>query len=68
MKKIITGLVLVLISTVSYATTYECTGYINESPVGESIKVNADKASVAETKAYDRMRKAGTKMDYVKCK
>jgi len=68
MKKLIAGLVLMLISSVTFAGTYECTGYINGTPVGPAIKVEASKTPIAETKAYDRMRKAGTKVDYVKCK
>ena len=69
MKKLIAGLVLMLITTASYAKTYECTGYIDGSSTEETtIKVQASKAAVAETKAYDRMKKAGTKVDYVKCK
>lgn len=59
---------LMLITSVSYAKAYSCTGYLDGSPVGEAIKVNASKTPIAEDKAYDRMRKAKIKVDYVKCK
>ena len=68
MKKIITGLVLMLITTVSYAKTYECTAYRDGAKVGEPLKVNATKTPIAEDKAYDRLRKEKIKVDYVKCK
>ncbi len=67
MKKLITGLVLILMSTVSYAKSFECTGYADGSAVGAPIKVNAAKAAVAETKAKARMKQEGKKVDYVKC-
>lgn len=57
MKKIIFSLVLILVSTVSYAKTYKCTGYSDGKVVGESIKINASKTAIAETKAADRIRK-----------
>ncbi|OQK17603.1 hypothetical protein AU255_06970 [Methyloprofundus sedimenti] len=68
MKKLIAGLALMLISSVTFAETFECTGYFNGAPVGPAIKVEASKTAVAETKAHDRMRKDGIKLDYVKCK
>jgi hypothetical protein len=68
MKRIITGLVMLLVTTVSYAAAFECTGYKDGSPAGEPIQVHASKISVAETKALDRMKKNGQKVDYVKCK
>lgn len=67
MKILVAGLILMSVSTISYAKPYECTGYIDGAPAGSSITVNAAKTPVAETKAHDRMRKAGTKVDYVKC-
>ena len=67
MKKLIAGLALMLITTVSYAKSYECTGYV-DGKAGPKLKVNASKTPVAEDKAYQRMLKAGTKVDYVKCK
>ncbi|MCF7971319.1 MAG: hypothetical protein K9L22_09175 [Methylococcaceae bacterium] len=68
MKKIIAGLALSLITSASYAETFSCTGYIDGTPAGEVMKVNADKQSVAETKASSRLKKAGIKVDYVDCK
>ena len=71
MKKFIAGLVLMLITTVSYAKTYECIGYIDGAPVGKPLKVNATKTPIAEDKAYDRLltkEKVKIKVDYVKCK
>ena len=71
MKKLIASLVLMLITTVSYATEFKCTGYFEGSPVGEPIKVNATKTPIAEDKAYDRFltkSKTKIKVDYVKCK
>ena len=67
MKKLIAGLALMLITTVSYAKAYECTGYV-DGKKGPTLKVNATKTPIAEDKAYQRMLKAGTKVDYVKCK
>lgn len=68
MKKIIAGLALLLMSSVSYAAEYTCTGYVGAEQAGEPIKVVASKEMVAETKAYSRFKKAGYKVDYVKCK
>lgn len=68
MKKLIAGLVLILVSSVSYAETYVCTAYFEGSVVGEPIKVEASKASVAETKAKARLKKSGHKVGYVDCK
>lgn len=68
MKKIIAGLALTLITTVSYAKPYVCTGYTDTTRIEPSITVNAAKAAVAETKAKDRMRKDGIEVAYVKCK
>lgn len=67
MIKLITGLGLMLIASVATAKPYECTGYLDGKAVG-TITVNAAKTPVAETKGADRMRKAGTKVDYMKCK
>lgn len=67
MKKLVTGLALMLITSVSYAKAYECTGYVKGGTT-PTITVNASKTPVAEDKAYQRMLKAGTKVDYVKCK
>ena len=68
MKKLIAGLVLMLTATASYATTYTCTGWYDGSVVGEPIKLEASKASVAETKAKARLKKDGHKVSYVDCK
>ncbi len=68
MKNVFTGLALMLMSTASYAITFECKGYADGAQVGEAITVNAAKAIVAETKAIARMKNAGLKVDYVRCK
>jgi len=68
MKKLIVGLILMLSATASYATTYTCIGYYEGSVVGEPVKLEASKASVAETKAKARLKKAGHKVSYVDCK
>jgi len=71
MKQLTAGLVLMLITTVSYAKAYECIGYIDGAPVGKPLKVNATKTPIAEDKAYDRFltkEKVKIKVDYVKCK
>ena len=68
MKKIIAGLALALITSVSYAKPFQCTGYTDAAVIEPSITVNASKAAVAETKAKDRMRKKGIEVAYVKCK
>ena len=68
MRKLIASLILMLATTVSFAGTYECTGYHYGSKVGEPLIVNASKATVAETKAKARLIKSGHKVDYVECK
>jgi hypothetical protein len=68
MKKLIAGLVLMLIATAPYAKEYVCTAYLEGSVVGEPMKVNASKADVAETKAKSRLKKAKIKASYVDCK
>ncbi|MCK5899099.1 MAG: hypothetical protein KAG06_08510 [Methylococcales bacterium] len=67
MKKIIVGIALMVMATASYATAFTCKGYTDSQQVGEAIVVNASKAIVAETKAYQRMKKAGLKIDIVRC-
>lgn len=66
MKFLVAGLVLMSITSVSYAKSYNCVAYKDGKQVGK-LTVNAAKTPVAETKAADRMRKAGTILDYVKC-
>ena len=71
MKQLTAGLILMIITTASYAKVYECIGYIDGAPVGKPLKVNATKTPIAEDKAYDRFltkEKVKVKMDYVKCK
>jgi len=68
MKRIIASLALSLITSVSYANSFSCIGYIDGTPAGDAIKVNADKKAVAETKAASRLKKSGIKVDYVDCK
>ena len=68
MKKLIASLVLMLTSTISYAESYKCTGYIDGKPVGEPAQVTASKVAVAESKAYSRLKKSGITVDYVHCK
>ncbi len=67
MKKIFAISILLLTSTASFATTYQCTAYAGGSKVGDSFKVEASKAAVAETKAKSRLKKSGKKVDYVQC-
>ncbi len=68
MKKIIAGLALSLITSVSYAETFSCTTYSDGKAAEEKQKVNASKKAVAESKAASRLKKAGIKFDYVDCK
>lgn len=68
MKKIIAGSVLMLITTASYATAYQCTGYVAGTQVGEPLTVQASKKAVAEAKAYSRFKKADIKVEYIDCK
>ncbi|WP_428354716.1 hypothetical protein [Methyloprofundus sp.] len=68
MKKIIAGLGLMLLSTVLYAKPYVCVAYTDGVASEEPMTVNATKTPIAEDKAYDRLRKKGKKVDYVKCK
>ncbi|NOQ35248.1 MAG: hypothetical protein GQ569_05055 [Methylococcaceae bacterium] len=67
MKKIIMGCALMFISSVSYATAYECKAYKDGVQVGETMTVNASKKDVAEAKAYSRNNKAKLDFDYVTC-
>ena len=66
MKKIIAGVALMLITSVSYAQSFTCTGWTDGKLI-TTIKVNADKVAVAETKAASRMKKDKLVIDYVKC-
>ena len=59
--------VLMLTSSLAYAEAYTCTGYI-DGEVVKTLTVNAFKASVAEEKAADRLKKQGLNVDYVSCK
>ena len=68
MKKLIAVLVLMLTSTASFSATFVCTAYLDGAVVGEPMKINASKATVAETKAKSRLKKAGVKVNYVDCK
>ncbi len=68
MNKIIMASALLLLSTTAFAKSFDCTGYANKVQVGETIQVNAAKAIVAETKALARMKNAGLKVEYVRCK
>lgn len=68
MKKLFATLILMLITTVSYAKEYVCVGYLDGSIVGKTIKVNASKLSVAESKAKSRLKKSRIKVGYVECK
>ncbi|NYT46550.1 MAG: hypothetical protein H0A75_01460 [Candidatus Methanofishera endochildressiae] len=48
MKKLIVGLVLMLVTSVSFAGKYECIGYLDNVQVGSVVKVNASKTPIAE--------------------
>jgi len=67
MKRMIIGVALLLTSSLSYATAYSCTAYLDGNVV-EKMTVNASKAVVAEEKAFDRLKKKGVEVDYVACK
>ncbi|NOQ63989.1 MAG: hypothetical protein GQ582_05705 [Methyloprofundus sp.] len=68
MKKIIAAIALSLITSVSYAKPYKCTGYIDGEVAGGERIVNATKTPIAEDKAYSRLKKEGITVDYVACK
>ncbi len=67
MNKLILATALLLTSSLAYAEAYTCTGYIDGEAV-KTLTVNAFKASVAEEKAADRLKKQGIDVDYVACK
>jgi hypothetical protein len=67
MKQLIMVATLLLTSSLSYASAYTCTAYVNGEVV-DTLTVNASKALVAEEKAVGRLKKRGRVVDYVECK
>ena len=67
MKKIVLALALMMMTSASYASSYECYRYVNGSPTGTWIKIQASSKSDAESKAYARFKELGGKVDSVNC-
>ena len=68
MRKLLLGLVLVMgLVSASNAKTYKCYRYVNGSPTGTWIKVQASDKSEASSKAYDRFKELGGRVDSVNC-
>ena len=67
MKKTILAFALMMMASASYASSYECYRYVNGSPTGTWIKVQASSKSEAESKAYARFKELGGRVDSVHC-
>ena len=68
MKKLLLGSVLLIgLVSVSHAKYYECYRYVNGSPTGTWIKVQASNKSEASSKAYNRFKELGGRVDSVNC-
>jgi len=68
MKNILFGLALLVgLSSVASAKTYKCYRYVNGSPVGNWVKVQADSNDEAYSKAMAKFRELGVKADSANC-
>ena len=68
MKKLLLGSVLLMaLVSISQAKTYECFRYVGGSPTGTWIKVQASSKSEAESKAYNRFKELGGRVDGANC-
>lgn len=68
MKKSIFALsLLALTATTAYADTFKCYRYVDGSPTGGYIKVEADSKSEASEKALQEYKDMGKRVDYVEC-
>ena len=69
MKKLLLVSALSLFASTSYAeSTWTCYRYVNGSPTGTWVKVQASSKSEAESKAYAKMKEIGGQVDYAVCK
>jgi transposase len=68
MKKVLLVLALLVgLVSMSYAKTYKCYRYVNGSPVGNWVKVQASSESEAYSKAMAKFRELGVKADSANC-
>ena len=68
MKKLLLGSMLLIgLVSVSQAKYYQCYRYVNDSPTGTWIKVQASSKSEASSKAYNRFKELGGRVDSVNC-
>jgi transposase len=68
MKNLFFVLVLMMgLVSISSAKTYKCYRYVNGSPVGNWVKVQASSESDAYSKAMDKFRELGVKADSANC-
>lgn len=55
------------LASVAHAKYYECFRYVGGSPTGTWIKVQASSKSEASSKAYDKFKDLGGRVDSVNC-
>lgn len=68
MKKSIFALsLLALTATSAYADTFKCYRYVDGSPTGGFIKVEANSKAEAAEKAIQEYKDMGKQVDYVVC-
>lgn len=69
MKEVVLGLLVFFGSVnIASASTYVCYRYVNGSPTGGFIKVQANSKSEAEKKSFKKYKKLGYSLDYTECK
>ena len=68
MKKLLLGSALLMaLVSLSEAKYYECFRYVDGHPTGTWLKIQASSTSEAESKAYDRFKELGGRVDSVNC-
>ena len=68
MKRLLLGLVLVVgLISATNAKTYKCYRYVNGSPVGNWVKVQASSKNEAYSNAMAKFRELGVKADSANC-
>ena len=68
MKKLFLSFTLLVgLVTLSNAKTYECYRYVNGKPTGTWIKVKASSKNEAYTKAMEKFKKLGGRVDSTNC-
>ena len=66
MAKVIIG--IMVLGSLLLADTWTCYRYVDGSPTGGFVKVQASNKQEAEQKSLKKYKKLGYKVDYTKCK